>query len=251
LIGHAYRNAAYHRDAHNPAVIASIGCLLFAAVARLVVRCQSNSIGIGSRAARLEQFGVAIDDGLRTMRDAAHEIVARFLDGLDSDGEALAEELAEDLEWRRGEVEQLLDALRESGHDLDELIAIAEFGDKHAADEELLRLAELMNPVRRARELGLSEIPEEFGDEAQEAVRQYRARMTELERTRPAHTRVAQLGEVRAAEEEIRHGGDVTALLSTYYEADVVLVGLERYVGAAVSAYDDYVQQEIDRARGK
>jgi hypothetical protein len=60
LIGHAYRNAAYHRDTHNPAVIASLGRLLFAAVTRLVVRSQSASLGVGSRGERLEQFGVAL-----------------------------------------------------------------------------------------------------------------------------------------------------------------------------------------------
>jgi hypothetical protein len=75
--------------------------------------------------------------------------------------------------------------------------------------------------------------------------------MAELERTRPAQTKVVQLEEIRTAEEELRRGGDVAVLLRTYYQADVILVPLERYVGAAVSAYDDYVQQEIDRGRGK
>jgi hypothetical protein len=251
LVGHAYRNAAYHRDAHNPAMIASVGRLLFATVARLVVRCQSNSLGVDSRATRLEQFGVPLDGGMCTMRDAAAAIVTRLVDGLDTDLEALAAELAEDLEARRAEVEELVNYLGTSGHDVDELIASAEFRDKQAGDEELLRLSALMDPRRRANELGLSEIPDEFVQEAHAAPRQYREHMAELERRRPPEARVARLSELPPIEERLRRGGDVAMLLSAYYEADVILGLLERYVGDAVSAYDQYVQDEIDRARGK
>jgi hypothetical protein len=62
--------------------------------------------------------------------------------------------------------------------DLDELIASAEFRDKHASDGELPRLADLMDPVRRAKDLGLGEIrvrPEGAGRCASTA------RMAELE----------------------------------------------------------------------
>jgi hypothetical protein len=233
---------AYHRDTHNPSVIDSIGRLLFAAVVRLVVRCQSNSLGVGSRQPRLEQFGVTLGSDLLTMRDAAEAISVRLLEDLDTDVDVLALELVDDLEARRAEVEELLDYLRTSGHDLDELIAMAEFGDKQAADEELLRLASLMDPVRRAKEMGLSQIPDEFSREAQEAVRQYRARIAELERTRPPEMKVARLDEVRAGEDELRTGGDVAVVLSGYYEADVVLTTLERYAGEAVSAYDQHIE---------
>jgi hypothetical protein len=184
------------------------------------------------------------------VRGAAAAIVAELLVSFNFATDELAAELTEDLEYRANDVDDLLGYLRESGHDLDDLIAIAEFGDKHAADDELLRLSDVMDPSRRAKDLGLGEITDDLMQEAQEAVKAYRARMNELKRTAPAETTVAQLADVRVAQAAVANGADVAAVLRAYYDADVVLTRLERYVGDAVSAYDDYIQQEIDRARG-
>ena len=77
-------------------------------------------------------------------------------------------------------------------------------------------------------------ITDDLTGEAQEAVRQYPARMDELERTAPAETKVAELADVRVAQGELENGGDVAAVLRTYYDADVVLRLLEQYVGDAL-----------------
>ena len=57
--------------------------------------CPEGHPGDSVRSSRPSDSAVAIDDGLRTMRDAAEAIVARLLDGLDKHGDALADELAE------------------------------------------------------------------------------------------------------------------------------------------------------------
>ena len=46
-IGHNFRNAAYHEDAHNPYVVDSVARVLFGAVARLVARMQRPGVAVG------------------------------------------------------------------------------------------------------------------------------------------------------------------------------------------------------------
>jgi hypothetical protein len=59
-IGHSYRNAAYHRDSHNPRVTNELGRLLFAAVSSLFRSYYDNGVSSGGFAPEqwLSKYGL-------------------------------------------------------------------------------------------------------------------------------------------------------------------------------------------------
>jgi hypothetical protein len=126
LVGHSYRNDAYHHDRHNAATIDLVGRVLFAAVARVFARAQSASWGLSSpepRRETLERLGVGGDDFMLTYRDAAEQTTATLRAGLQVSVEELAAGLADDLSWRADEAQELVDYLPEKGEKLDEQLA--------------------------------------------------------------------------------------------------------------------------------
>src|SRR5215470_3858970 len=62
-IGHSYRNAAYHRDSHNPRVTNELGRLLFAAVSNLFRSYYDNGVSSGGFASEqwLSKYGLRTD----------------------------------------------------------------------------------------------------------------------------------------------------------------------------------------------
>jgi hypothetical protein len=58
-IGHSYRNAAYHRDSHNPRVTNKLGRLLFVSVCNLFTSYYKNGVSVGGKEEKwLLRYGV-------------------------------------------------------------------------------------------------------------------------------------------------------------------------------------------------
>ena len=252
LVGHSYRNNAYHRDTHNPAVIDLVGKTLFAAVARVFTRAQSASWGLSNSAERqavLARLGVK-DDGSLTYRDAAAQAAETLGAGLDVHVEALGDALAEDLGVRSDEAAELADYLPETANELDVSLARYEVWSKHAADDDLLELAARMEPFTRARREGLRSIPDDYVLEAKDATRAYIERMRELERTSETRVSLSLIDQARETADRLRAGSSVAAVMTDYHATDNDLSLLEEYLADAVAAYDTYINEEIDRHRG-
>lgn len=255
LIGHSYRNAAYHRDTHNPALIAPLGKAVYGAVAAAFARGHDDGLIVGLSAEwmeRLDAYGVdRRERKMLTRGDAAKLVAARLREGLDVPVDELAVRLADDLERRGEQVEGWISQLPLDEAGLDAMLAEQEFWDKHGADDELMRLVELRNPISRAVRLGI-EPTSDMLDEAKRAEPDFRARVAELKTVAgPPTVSLAERDKAGRAAEEIRQSRDLGVVLHAYQNADHALCLLEEYVGEALSEYDRHVQLEIDIARGK
>jgi hypothetical protein len=252
-IGHAYRNDAYHRDRHNPDVIGVIGRLMLGAASRLFARAQPGNIGIGVTphdAARLDAHGLEAEDGFFSLRRGAEALGNRLIQGLDITVAALADQLANDLEYRLDEVEDSFSYLRASGVDWANLLAMHELAYKHGNDETFLELSEQMDPEIRAERAGLNDVPEQFRAEAKAAPRLYFERQAELLAAMRRQVTTDTLADLRAKAGALRHFTRKPKVLSRYHEADRVLVMVEECSSNAIRGLDEMSEREVDRARG-
>lgn len=251
-VGHSYRNAAYHRDRHNPATIGAVGRSFFTAVADLFVRSQHAGLTSGGFPAaqleRLRALGVPMRGDSVTWREAAAQLARDLVAGLEVAHADLADLLAHDLDERAEAVEELVADIPGGPADFDSLMASLEFQDVHGADEELLDLRERRDPARRSV---LRNIPftQELRDEAAVADRRYAERLAELGRNSHARATMTTLDEVRAVARQLVQEQDTLRVLTTYQDIDGKLDILEDYSLKAVLEIDRYVDMQIEAMR--
>ncbi len=93
---------------------------------------------------------------------------------------------------------------------------------------------------------------EELLAEAANANERFEARFKDLWKARaPATVSMAALADARQAAGLLREERNPSLILTTYEKADAALSILEGYIERAVWAYDEYINNEIDRRRGK
>lgn len=253
-IAHTYRNDAYHRDKHNAATIGMIGRLSFVAASRLFARSQPNGVGIGVRdhsLDRLAPYDIDLTIGFLELRAAAEQVASRLQQGLEVEHAVLAADLADDIEFRLAGLDEDLGHLRTSGRDVDEILSWTELGRLHGADEELLRLSDAADPKTRAEKAGLKSVPPDFVEEAKDAFLLYRRRESELRESTRLKANGETLDRLKEEPARLRTVTRTATLLSKYHEADRALSWIEECAAEALTAFDEAVQLDLDRARGK
>lgn len=214
-------------------------------------RAQSASWGLShteSRKEALQRLGVE-NTSTVTYRVAAEQATAKLGAGLEVTAESLGEALADDLRLRAEEAADFANYLPESGDELDESLARYEVWSKHAADEDVLELAARIDPIQRARNEGLDDVPEEYLAEAQEASKAFVGRMRELERTLSPTVSMGLIDQAREAADQLSKGSDIATVMTNYHELDRRLSVLEEYLSEAVASYDRYINEQVDAAR--
>ena len=253
-IGHRFRNAAYHEDAHNPHVVDSITRVLFGAVARLVACTQQPGVAVGSvsrpRLERLSNWGYESGPMLE-LRAAADAITETFVSALAVDPCELRETFADDLEARAESLRSDVGFLAEGGMEPGKIIEGVELWSQYGADEELLELQAQFDPFVVAEAAGLKEPSQELVAQTQQALVRYRERMEELEREHKQRVSLELIDAAVATSGRLRRLRESHKILAAYYEIDRSLTELEGYVHEAVLALDRHIQQQIDLARGK
>jgi hypothetical protein len=155
-VGHSYRNDAYHEDAHNEYVVATIARVLFVAVARLVARMQRSGVAVGPtsrpKIERLAGWGYETGSML-DLRAAADTVTEKLIDELAVDAGELRELLAEDLESRVDSLQSDIEFLGQSNIEPAKMIEGIELWSHYGADEELLDLAQQFDPFVITEEL--------------------------------------------------------------------------------------------------
>jgi hypothetical protein len=263
-IGHSYRNAAYHRDTHNPAVLATIGKIFFKSVGALFVRSQPAGIGkwlTEGQANRLRLVGVNLDnDGLGpnvlNFRDAADGFTGSLSSGMEVAAHELSQELAEDLEFRVQEVEEHISYLSEVPGKIEEHLEWMAFWASHREDAELMRLKDARDAFLRDLwnrwNMEGEEVAPELHKKEVQVSEAYNKRFTELWKTRgTTKGTLNSIADIRKVAKRLPMKRSSASILQAYRQADEELSGIERYIDEAVAAYDEAVNQEIDRRRGK
>jgi hypothetical protein len=257
-IGHTYRNAAYHRDTHNAAVIETLAKIMFGAVAAVFARSHLRQLftGMEDFQERFAEAGITYPrEGPTSLGEAAEFAAATLREGMDVPAALLAKRLADDLESRCAAVEAEAGELPLDAAGVDEVIALKEFGAKHGHDDELIELIDRANPYVQASRRGIGPNDPEFAeviDETTQAEPEVERRLVELRASAGPPTR--SLHDVETAREtaaKIRPSRDVVSVLAAYADADEALADVERYVHEAALEWDAEVQRQIDLRRGK
>jgi len=249
-IGHSYRNAAYHRDTHNPAVLATIGKMFFKSVSALFVSAQHPGVGLyitKGQAARLSSVGIDLSESklgheILEYRDAAIGLISSLKDGMDVAAEDMALELAEDLESRLEDLKESIDYLREAPGDIDEHLEWMEFWTSNCDDEELMRLKDARDKtIHDLRNMSVNQITPAMRDEEARAANAHGNRFWELwqeRETRTNSTILDSLSDIQKVATRLPMRTLLAPILEEYRAADERLSTIEQQISEAVAAYE-------------
>jgi hypothetical protein len=245
-IGHSYRNAAYHRDIHNPQVTHEIGRLLFMSVCNLVESYYKNGVSSGG----FEPQPWLANYGLRTdfinFEQAARTIVAKLVLDVSIPLESARAAFQDDLDSRLMKLQKRIDELPTSDNSavVDEGLKLAEFADEHP-EEQFSRAVWEMN----------YKIAGGDGDKVNH--KQYKAAESKAKRLRnkalSSFTPKCSLRvfkHLRSAT-SVKSAKSIPAVMSAYQNLDSQLSLFESSVEKLGNAIDWAIQAAIDIERGK
>jgi hypothetical protein len=267
-VGHSYRNAAYHRDEHNPVALASIGRAFLVSVCTVFIQNQvSVSTGTTSKEkARLLSVGVDLESvdpsgSMLNLRDAAtgfaNRIAAEMKEGIKAAPTRLAEDLIERIQEINEDISYIDENVSHQGDvfgDIDGHLEWIEFWALVANhDPELRRL--------RYEKVSLDRERYSAGNEADfTSIAKRRALLADAHnerfkeiwssRQRSVGTR-KKIERIHKAATRLATTRSTAMALELYRELDVELGLIARYIRRAVIALDQSIQDEIDRIRGK
>ncbi len=251
-VGHSYRNAAYHRDRHNPATIGAVGRVFFKAVAELFERSQFAGHTSGGlpveQIESLRRLGVPVHGSSINWREAASTLAQELSAALAVPHAELVTQLADDLVGRAAAVEELAAYVPGTRDEFDSSMASLEFRDAHGADEQLLDFGERRDPVRRSV-VGNIPLTQELRDEGAVAERLYQERLVELRRTWQPRATMRSSTEATDIAKQLREETETLHALTVYQGIDGKLDILEDYSTHAVIEFDHYVDMQIEAAR--
>ena len=249
---HRYRNAAVHRDTHNPTVISILGRLAFVAVSRLFASTRggvwSSMAGCTKPIDWLASYGFTgtfID-----YEAAAQQIALQLRTGIEVSVPAAGEHLAKDLGERVVRIRQVLSSKLPLDNDTDrinEVLKLFEFREKFPDLEH--KLSEQYRSL--VYKIGAGNGDDVSPDELVAAEREFHEKYdAQFASYQPQLTceRLARLAESIGS---LRRETGLGELLTAYAQHDEALTSYERSVYAALQSYEAQVQMEIDISRGK
>jgi len=257
-LAHRHRNAAYHRDDHNPGILHLICLLQLQAVCGLLSAKTSRLVvGVPEDIPVLLRHGVKAGgvSGLRHAIDlrAAAEQVAKSIMGdlelpLAGVKAALASDLLDRADAALGVISEVLEAGLPS-QNLYFAIEHDEFWETHGSDEQLVELLQRSDPWRR-REEGDSpgRLPDEVEADMRLANNLRNQRYVELRRAfRPKARQASVEAAIRQAEKLLNYR-TLDEVLTRYDSADRDLAIFEKHLPAAVQALGAMEERALDDA---
>lgn len=249
---HRYRNAAVHRDTHNPTVIPILARLACVAVSRLFASTRGgvrpSMAGYKEPMDWLASYGLAgtfID-----YEAAAKRIALQLQTGVEVSLQEAGRQLAEDLRERISRIRQVVSSELPLGDDtgrIDDMLKWFEFRDQFPDLE--YKLSERYRSLRyKIGEGSGDEVSrDEFIAAEEEFHEKYDARFASYE-PQLTFERLATFGE---SIDSLRQAAGFNELLAGYAQIDETVTLYERSVGAARDSYEAQVQMEVDISRGK
>ena len=259
-LSHRHRNAAYHRDQHNPGVLELICLLQLRSVCHLLpATTESISISFAGRdlPEALVRHGVEARDtsGLRSaieLPDAAKRVADSITAELELPLPAVKGALASDLLDRGGAAADVMQRLLKEGlppHDLYFAIEHDEFWKKHGSDAKLVELLRRSDFWHRRDETDADgRIPEEVRQDMELANGLRNERYVELRQEfRPQARQEAVIDAIEKSEELLALPG-LAEVVELYDQLDHDLEIFERHLPAAVGALNARIERQMDYA---
>jgi hypothetical protein len=257
-VAHRYRNAIYHEDRHNNALIAPLARLYLSAVGRAWCRAQPE-MESGGPTRRLRALPYVRRQATRSGYVALPQAVEALADGLLRNmgvrTRSLAKRLAADLVERSRAADELQHYLRRRGLPAEAhapLLLAAEVRHEHRADPEVVRLKDEMADVMaklvqhpkdsQPTSLQCDYIAKQ--DAEQERIDELRAGFRPTVNLRTSAS-------IRQAAQRLENIRDVDRLLARYETHDQRMRLLEICLDAIDEDWDRIVTHEEEVARGK
>lgn len=246
-ISHRYRNAIYHRDTHNRAVVPVITRLLFGATCRLFPMSYQPRWGTSVSSAAVAGFSSydVIKQGMLWPHDAASKVADALQRRIGLGVEEAVETLSADLLERCEQLSEMVAYLPDGAMGLEGGLAWTEFWHRFGHDAKLVKLADRADTWLRRDEAN----PDAVRADASAAQEEYNARVLSLWKNFQATVSLEEIPLGAAVAKELEILDDLPLALHVYYEVDTRLDKLEDLLGDMVEAYDREINRQIDEWR--
>jgi hypothetical protein len=250
-----YRNAAYHRDSHNPNVISPIARSAFHAVLRLFEHTAGSSGGSSrvSMESLTEEESTSISrfcevNGFIDYQKAAKEAVLKLSKRVPISPAEIRAALIRDIENRLLHLERMKkDSLYcETESELEVLFKKAAFELKGIDDDLSSEIKQLNYRITGQIEGGMPEKEEHLSAE-----HRYSKKLEQAFQSFKPEFGVATLDAINEKMQSLRADAPLGFALSQYLEIDKLLVEIEIMAFHAESRIDEAMQMQIDLERGK
>jgi len=250
---HSYRNAAFHRDTHNPSVMTILARVAFKAVSdffaetRAGIELSSSGRYGAADTEWLTKYG--LDRNYIEYEKAAQVITKQLMMEGEPSLDAVREHLASDIHSRLTAIRRLIqeDLPWKTREELDPVLKWFEFRDAEPELED--RLSEHYRNV--VYKITSGQKVDVKRDELHVLRVKFRAEYEKRLKDYQQHISFDEISRLEARIRELSEAITFSSLLQNYYEIDCVLSTLERYLSLAFQEFDHAVQMEIDLRRGK
>lgn len=255
---HAYRSRIYHSDHHNPAALPLIAKAYLAAVGRAFTRQQPTGVASSPDATteRICSCGYDLAEGsfpgYLAPYEAAAAITANLTSGLEVDLDEAKEVLGCDIVNRSCWADEMIESIVRDGFPRERVAAAlgeSEFWTKIEADEEVVRLENEVADVRATRsDDGFTESSYKREAELMEARNE---RIWSLQRKSTPSLKVSDIRRLRHFGSGLTNAKDLGALFKRYRKLDDEMEQIEQVLEHLAIGWDQHLQEELDRIRGK
>jgi hypothetical protein len=262
-VAHAYRNDVYHEDRH-PSTIrviasAALHVLVRAWTASLPANIGSSRGAGGPLMRRLERIGYISpeflsEDGYLSLHAGGAAVASWLERTVPLDLREQRRQLASDIEARVQRAESMVEWLSSwqgpGREHIDPALRWHDFWRQHGDDPDLVAL-----DARRRSAFEQGPRDEDALDSWREEIRRceeaYVARLRDLHATHVPAVSISALPQLRKRGAGLRQAKNISGLLGRYRTLDLELRVFEEAVAGVAIGWEEYIQSEVDRSRGK
>jgi len=255
---HAYRGRIYHADHHNPAALPLIAKAYLAAVGRAFTRQQPTGVA-GSPNATTEKicaYGYDLTESWAPGFFAPHEAAAAITAGLTQElqvnlGDAI-EILISDIDDRSRWAEEMIESVICDGLSRERVataLSDAEPWEKIEVDEEIVRLEDEAADIRASRHTG--DFTADSHRKEAELMEARNKRIWLLRGEISSSIEIDDISRLRHLGSRLTTAKNLGALFDRYRKLDDEMEQIERILEHLAIGWDQHLQEELDRIRGK
>lgn len=264
-VAHTYRNDVYHGDRHNPSTLPVVAAAALHAVARAwVASLPANVAGShgsqGPLMTRLNNRGYAAPHwagrGVLSLHAGAVAVAAWLKVAVPVDLSAQRAALIADIdrrvEWAKSMIEWLSGHEGPGPEEIEPALQWNDFWRQHGPDPLLVELdTKRRNAWDHVLDASSDDLAESDRAEIQVHEDLYLARLRELQVSFTPAVTLDGLPGIAQRGRRLRSAGDTGSLFAGYRTLDMDLRVFEETLAGVAVSWDEYVQSEIDRRRGK
>jgi hypothetical protein len=256
---HAYRNRIYHADHHNPALLPPLARAYLSAVGRAFTRQQPTGVASSPDATteKICAYGFDLSQswspGYFAPYEAAESITANLTSGLAVNPEKTKDILSSDIVDRSQWAEEMIETLVRDGYPRERIpsvLAEADSWQAIEADEEIVRLENEVADLRASR--WNDNHPESSFKKEAELMEARNKRVWALRaRATTPSLEIDDIPRLRHQGSDLSDAENLGTLFNRYRKLDDEIEKIEQALEQLAIGWDQHLQQELDRIRGK